>query len=98
MLSDDVSPGDAGYPFRYFLWKLLIDHRFQRQGYGTAIIDAVVTMLRDRPGADALFTSAVRGPASPVSFYEHYGFVRTGQIVDDEIVLRLDLPTARTPN
>jgi hypothetical protein len=38
-----------------------------------------------------LFTSAVPGNASPASFYEHYGFVRTGEIFDDEIVLRLDI-------
>jgi diamine N-acetyltransferase len=95
MLSLDVPAGDERYPYRYFLWKLLIDARFQRRGYGTATIDAVVDLLRDYPGADALFTSAVCGPASPVTFYERYGFVRTGEIVDDEIVLRLDLPTRR---
>jgi len=97
MLSLDVPPGDGRYPFRYFLWKLLIDARFQRRRYGTAVIDAVVRMLRHYPGADALFTSAVSGPASPVSFYEHYGFVRTGEIVDDEIVLRLDLHPGAPP-
>jgi diamine N-acetyltransferase len=97
MLSLDAPPGDERSPFRFFLWKLLIDARFQRRGYGTATIDAVVDLLRDYPGADALFTSAVSGPASPASFYEHYGFVRTGEIFDDEIVLRLDLHTGASP-
>ena len=96
MLSLNVPPGDDRYPFRYFLWKLLIDARFQPRGLGTATIDAVVGLLRAYPGADALFTSAVCGPATPASFYEHYGFVRTGEIFDDEIVLRLDLPPAVT--
>jgi diamine N-acetyltransferase len=97
MLGLDAPPGDERYPFRYFLWKLLIGAGFQRRGYGTATIDAVVDLLRDYPGADALFTSAVPGPASPVSFYERYGFVRTGEIFDDEIVLRLDLRTSAPP-
>ena len=67
-------------------------------GEGTAPrIDTVVDMLRGYPGAQALFTSAVSGPASPASFYEHYGFVRTGEIFDDELVLRLDLCTAASP-
>ena len=96
MLSLDAPLGDER-PFRFYLWKLLIDARFQRRGYGTATIDAVVDLLRDYPGADALFTSAVSGPASPASFYEHYGFVRTGEIFDDEIVLRLDLHTGASP-
>ena len=97
MLGLDAPPGDERYPFRFFLWKLLIGARFQRRGYGTATIDAVIDLLRDYPGADALFTSAVAGPASPASFYEHYGFVRTGEIFDDEIVLRLDLDTGVPP-
>lgn len=97
MLGLDAPPGDELYPFRYFLWKLLIDARFQRQGYGTETIDTVVDLLREYPGADALFTSAVSGRATPASFYEHYGFVRTGEIFDDEIVLRLDLPTGARP-
>jgi diamine N-acetyltransferase len=97
MLSLDAPLVDERYPFRFFLWKLLIDARFQRRGYGTATIDAVVDLVRDYPGADALFTSAVSGPASAASFYEHCGFVRTGQIFDDEIVLRFDLHTGASP-
>ena len=38
----------------YFLWRLLIDERFQGQGYGAATIDAIVAYLRTRPGADVL--------------------------------------------
>ena len=94
MLSDDVRVSDPRYPWLYFLWKLLIDARFQRRGYGTATVDAVADVVRGRPGADALHTSAVPGDASPVGFYERYGFARTGQIFDGEIVLRLDLGIA----
>ena len=36
----------------YYLWRLLIDERFQGRGYGAAAIDAVVAYLRTRPGAD----------------------------------------------
>jgi len=75
----------------YFLWRLLIDERFQRHGYGSAAIDALLAYLRDRPGADALFTSAAQGEGGPQPFYERYGFVATGDIVDEENVLRLDL-------
>jgi len=74
-----------------FLWRLLIDHRHQRKGYGTATIDAVLEYLRDRPGADVLFVSAGQGEGSPRPFYEGYGFVPTGTVVEDEVVLKLDL-------
>lgn len=95
MLSENVPPGDERYPWRYYLWRLLIDERFQRRGYGAETLDVLITELRGRPGADELFTSVVPGNESPVGFYERYGFVRTGEIFDEEIVLRLDLRRAR---
>ena len=91
MLGINVPAGDERYPFRYFLWRLLIDERFQGRGYGTKTLDAVVEWLATQPGADVLFTSVVPGDESPVGFYERYGFRRTGQFFDDELVLRLDL-------
>jgi diamine N-acetyltransferase len=91
MLGISVEAQDERYPFRYFLWRLLIDERFQGRAYGAETIDSVVAELRTHPGADALFTSVAPGADSPIGFYEHCGFVRTGQIFDDEVVLRLDL-------
>ena len=38
-----------------------------------------------------MWTSAGQGDGSPVTFYERYGFERTGDIVFDEILLRLAL-------
>lgn len=95
MLSDGVAEevlaSDAEIVGPYFLWRLLIDRRHQRTGYGTAALDAVVEYLRGRPGADVLYTSAGQGDGTPQPFYERYGFVPTSRIVDDEVVLRLDL-------
>lgn len=81
----------------YFLWRLLIDHRYQRRGYGTATLDAVVRYLHDRPGADVLWTSCGQGEGSPQPFYERYGFVPTGDVVDEEVVLRFGLPSGDAP-
>lgn len=75
----------------YFLWRLLIDEHHQRRGYGTATLDALVAYLRDRPGATELYTSCVPGDGTPQPFYERYGFVPTGRVVEDEVVLRLAL-------
>jgi diamine N-acetyltransferase len=79
----------------YFLWRLLIDERHQREGYGTAALDAIVAYVRGRPDGTALFTSCVPGEGTPQPFYERYGFVPTGRLVEDEILLRLDLDAAR---
>jgi diamine N-acetyltransferase len=77
----------------YYLWRLLIDERFQGLGYGAATIDAVVAYLRTRPGADVLWTSCVAGPGSPQPFYLRYGFVLTGEVRWGEDLLRFDLAT-----
>jgi diamine N-acetyltransferase len=88
MIADEVD--DPEY-IPQFLWKLLIDERYQRRGYGTAVLDLVVEQFRGRPGVEALTTSAVPGEGSPIPFYERYGFERTGEMHDGEVVLRLEL-------
>ena len=75
----------------YYLWRLLVDEAYQGRGYGAATLDAVVAYLRTRPGADVLWTSCGQGDGTPQPFYERYGFVATGEIKWDEVVLRLDL-------
>jgi diamine N-acetyltransferase len=86
MIADEV---DGPQYVSQFLWKLLIDERHQRRGYGTAALDLVVEYFRSRPGVEVMWTSAGEGEGSPIPFYERYGFERTGEIVDDEVELRL---------
>ena len=91
MLADDVPPGTEDIPWRYYLWRMLIDARFQGRGYGRATLDLVVNYLRTRPGADTLVTSIVAGEGSPLGFYLRYGFRATGEMFDHEHVLQLRL-------
>jgi GNAT superfamily N-acetyltransferase len=89
MISDEVD--GPGY-IPHYLWKLLIDERYQRRGVGTATLDLIVDYFRGRPGVEVLSTSAGEGDGGPIPFYERYGFERTGDIVfDDEVLLRLKL-------
>ena len=92
MLSDNIPPGHPEYLGPYFLWRLLIDTRWQRRGYGRAALDLIVSYLATRPHADRLFTSFVPGEGSPVGFYLAYGFAPTGEVFDGEPVLELALP------
>jgi diamine N-acetyltransferase len=84
MISDNIPAetlaADDDMVGPYFLWRLLIDHRYQGGGYGRATIDAVVDYLRRRPGADRLWVSAAPGDGSPLPFYLHYGFVKSGEV------------------
>jgi diamine N-acetyltransferase len=96
MISDNIPAetlaADDDIVGPYFLWRLLIDARFQRRGYGAATIDALVEYLRGRPGADTLWTSAAPGDGSPQPFYLRCGFVKSGDVKwGGEELMYLDL-------
>ena len=89
-ISEDALASDPNLMGPYYLWRLLIDERHQRHGYGTAALDAVVDHVRSRGGRE-LLTSYTAGVGSPGPFYERYGFVPTNRFVEGERVLRLEL-------
>jgi diamine N-acetyltransferase len=84
----DANPDIVG---PYFLWRLLIDHRFQGRGYGRATIDAVADYVRTRSDGAVLLTSCKPGEGSPQPFYLRYGFEMTGKVMWGEDILSLDL-------
>jgi diamine N-acetyltransferase len=93
-ISADVMASNADIAGPYFLWRLLIDERQQRRGYGAATLDAIVAYLATRPGATTLYVSCGQGEGGPQPFYERYGFVPTGGLIDQEVVLALGLEAA----
>ncbi len=76
---------------RYFLWRMMIDHRYQRRGYGRTAMRQVIDYVAALPGASELFVSYVPGDDGPQSFYESVGFVDTGVEYDGEWEMRLEL-------
>jgi diamine N-acetyltransferase len=89
MLSWDVTP-EPGIIGPWFLWRLLIDRRHQRRGYGSAALARVVEIVR-AAGGTALLSSFQAGDGEPWPFYERLGFEQTGAFEDGEAVIRLDL-------
>jgi diamine N-acetyltransferase len=92
MIADEVESPEY---IPHYLWKLLIDERYQRQGLGTATLDLIADFFRGRPGVELLSTSAGQEEGSPIAFYERYGFERTGEVFYGEVVLQLRLSEAR---
>lgn len=80
-------------PGALFLWRLMIAADEQGKGYGTQAIALLKAQARDW-GLPQLAASVVDVPDSPMAFYEALGFVRTGKIIDDEIVISV---AARSP-
>jgi GNAT superfamily N-acetyltransferase len=91
MLSWDVEPRPPEVNGPWFLWKLLIDHRHQRSGYGREVVRQVVELVRAHGGTE-LLTSHVPGEGGPAGFYARLGFVPRGDLdPDGEVILRLPL-------
>lgn len=76
---------------RYYLWRMMLDAKHQRKGYGTRALDLLVDYVRTRPNATEIIVGAVPGEGSPQPFYERYGFVDTGEVRHGEAILRLEL-------
>jgi diamine N-acetyltransferase len=92
MLSWDVTPS-PGIIGPWFLWRLLVDERFQRRGFGRAALQRVIEVIRTE-GASELLTSYQPGDGEPWPFYRRYGFEPTGEVDGNEIVIKLDLSRA----
>lgn len=91
MICWDVEPDPPQLLGPWFLWRLLIDERYQGRGYGREVVLAIAGIIR-REGGDALLTSYVDEPGGPGPFYRGLGFVPTGDVDDGgEVVMRLAL-------
>lgn len=75
----------------YYLWRFMIDQRFQRRGHGRAALALLVDHVRSLPGATELLVSWVPADGGPAPFYTGLGFVPTGEIHEGEVVARLTL-------
>ncbi|MFD8194850.1 GNAT family N-acetyltransferase [Streptomyces wuyuanensis] len=84
-------PPAGPFKGRHFLWRLLVDKRYQRRGIGREALAQVAALVR-ADGATELLTSYEPGDGEPWPFYRKFGFEPTGEIDDGEIVLRLTFP------
>ncbi len=85
MLYDDVEKPE------YFLWRYMIDRRYQGMGFGRQALRQVIDYVRGRPGATEMLLSYVPAEGSPEPFYARLGFANTGAVEDGENVMRLAL-------
>ena len=72
MLSWNVTPDPPRIIGPWFLWKLLVDEKHQRCGYGHAAVGLVADIVRAN-GAAELLTSCVPGNDGPEPFYQRIG-------------------------
>ncbi len=85
MLSDQPDKGE------YYLWRFMVDARYQGQGYGRRTLELLIDHVNTRPNAKELFLSHVPGTGSPEGFYRKLGFEHTGDQTGEELVMKLTL-------
>jgi diamine N-acetyltransferase len=81
----ELVPGKVPY-----LWRFMIDGRFQGKGYGKEAIALLVAHVRSL-GGTALELGVGQGEGSPQGFYQRNGFAPTGAFEEGELVMRREL-------
>jgi GNAT superfamily N-acetyltransferase len=91
MVSWNIEPAPPDLIGPWFLWKLIIDRRYQGHGYGAEAVRQVAGLIRAE-GATELLTSYVPQDGGPAGFYQRLGFVPTGEFDGNgEPIVRLAL-------
>ncbi len=75
----------------YYLWRFMIDARYQHFGFGRRALEQLIAHVRARPNATELKLSYVPAEGGPEPFYAGLGFVNTGEVDDGENVMKLTL-------
>ena len=79
----------------FFLWRLMIDHAYQRHGYGRDAVLRLFDHVASRPGAERLLVSHVEAAENLGRFYSSLGFEYTGEVSDGERVMMRSLSGPR---
>lgn len=89
MLEDDPAKPE------YYLWRFMIDARYQGNQFGRRAMELLIDHVAQRPNASELLTSVVQKKGGPQEFYEKLGFRLTGDYEDGEAMMSLPLPSNR---
>ena len=74
-----------------YVWRFMVDAKFQGRGIGAAALDQAIAHVRAKGVFASLFVSYVPRPGSPEGFYLRAGFRHTGRLDEGEVVLELPL-------
>lgn len=90
MLAFDLACGDPND--RYWLWRFMIDEKYQGRGFGKEALNNIVTYFKDN-GATNIRLSTKESNVNAIRLYRSVGFEATGEVIDGEMVFEYDLTT-----
>ena len=75
----------------YFLWRLMVDEKYQGNGYGAAAVLALVDRIKLNGNARSLHTDHLPGDNAAGGFYGSLGFRYTGEKMEGgELVMLME--------
>lgn len=82
--SPDLPEGET------WVWRLMIDRHHQHKGYGRAAMKLVLDAIRVDPRYRVIKLSFEPDNTGAEALYASLGFEKTGEMVNGELVMRLD--------
>ncbi|MDP5275688.1 GNAT family N-acetyltransferase [Chengkuizengella axinellae] len=76
---------------RLELCRFMIDKKFQQKGYGRASLNKLLSLIKEKYGDIDFYTSAEPDNINTIKLYEDVGFIKTGEVMWGEIVLKIKL-------
>lgn len=80
-----LNPDDRAY----WIYRLMIDRRYQGKGYGREALRQLIALLRAKPDCESVYISFEPGNERAKGLYESMGFAPDGRVLYGEIVYRL---------
>lgn len=76
---------------RWEMCRLMVDQKHQKKGYGSEAVKKILEIAKEKHNISEFYTSADPQNKVAIKMYESLGFKKTGEIVWDEAVLKIEL-------
>lgn len=76
---------------RYYVWRYMIDHRYQGMGFGRRAMELIIEYVRTLPNATEMYVTYVPVDHGPRDFDAGLGFADTGVDHEGELEMKLEL-------
>lgn len=74
-----------------YLWRFMIDGKYQGKGYGKRALELVIDYAKTRPGVKEITLHHQPSKGNAGDFYKNLGFKHTGNIFLGELEMKLNL-------
>ncbi len=74
----------------YWIYRLMVDVRFQGKGYGRQAMEQVISIIQKDDSRHKLFLGVHPDGGASVALYQSLGFVFTGQVFGQEHIMVLE--------